>query len=148
MVVRKLQKYTWSYENGMIEMVDNKTLDSFKFPISYLDSFLRASIAFKNANREEAIYRLINRLNKRSEVNSKLKKSLSESRKNHAQYRATVKEQKKKLTAQLRNKSRRNKIIASQEVDLTENSNPSVIQFVIPEGAKIRKGDKLVVDVI
>jgi hypothetical protein len=80
MVIRKLLKYWWVYDKEIISLVDKKSGYSFNLPISYLDSFLRASIAFKAVHKREQLKRNQDRnmkwLKAKNELIKKLKMKL------------------------------------------------------------------------
>lgn len=53
MIVRELLRFRFVYHEGTVTLIDKKKGISFDLPITYLDSFTRAGIAFKNAHRNE-----------------------------------------------------------------------------------------------
>lgn len=62
MIVRKLLRFEWSYNDKTVTLKDCKTGATFLFPLAYLDSFLRAGLAFKNEYRKEQFYKIQLRL--------------------------------------------------------------------------------------
>jgi len=63
MIERKLKNYTWRYENGVATLIDKRDNSSFKLPIFYVNSFIRAGLAFINVYRKEQIVTKQRRIN-------------------------------------------------------------------------------------
>ena len=80
MVSRNLLNYKWSYEKGVITLLDKKKSISFDLPIAYIDSLLRAGIAFKNTHRIEQLQKQNTRLVKANERYKKLQDKITRKR--------------------------------------------------------------------
>lgn len=53
MITRHLKDYNWTYENGIVGLLNKKTGDEIKIAIEKIDSLSRACIAFRNRFRIE-----------------------------------------------------------------------------------------------
>lgn len=76
MIVRSLQRYEFIYDEGKVILRDKKKNDTFVLPMAYVNSFVRAAIAFKEAYRIEQVSLTQSRVKREKEAKKRIRKTL------------------------------------------------------------------------